>query len=149
MAATRWIKRNRSAEYRRFLGQKALVEHHFPCFRCQLYRNRLTCKATICPSPDCDRYLIRIRYDYEKVPRVEIRQPKITPSSKIHMYGCGALCLYDPRETPWQRTDNVHEKIIPWIAEWLVYYELYQIYGKWLGPEAQHGPNGKFQQVRT
>ena len=65
------------------------------------------------------------------------------------MYGNGPLCLYDPRETPWQRMDNVHQKIIPWIAEWLVYYELYLIYGKWLGPEALHGPNGKFWQVRT
>jgi hypothetical protein len=145
MAETKWIKRNRAAEYRHFLGQKALVERHFPCFTCQLYRNRLTCKATICPSPDCDHYLVRIRYDYEKVPRVEILEPPIPSSPKIHMYGCGALCLYDPREMPWERMDNVHEKIIPWIAEWLVYYELYLIYGKWLGPEAPHGPNGKFR----
>jgi hypothetical protein len=45
--------------------------------------------------------------------------------------------------------DNLHQKIIPWIAEWLVYYELYLICGKWLGPEAPHGPNGKFRQVRS
>jgi len=37
--------------------------------------------------------------------------------------------------------DNIHEKIIPWIAEWLVFYELYRICGKWLGPEAPHGGN--------
>ena len=148
MAGTRWIKRNRAAEYRHFLRQKALVEHDFPCFECRLYRNRLTCKGTITPSPGCDEYIVRIRYDYEKVPRVEIMQPRITPSSKIHMYGCGALCLYDPRETPWQRTDNIHEKIIPWTAEWLVFYELYLIHRKWLGPEAPHGNNGKVRQVR-
>jgi hypothetical protein len=149
MAGKRWIKRNRAAEYRHFLRQKALVQHHFPCFECQLYRNRLTCKGAITPSPGCDEYVVRIRYEYEKVPRVDIVQPTIKPSFKIHMYGCGALCLYDPRETPWQRGDNVHEKIIPWTAEWLVFYELYLIYGKWLGPEAPHGPSGKVQQVRS
>ncbi len=86
MAAKRWIKRNRSAEYRHFLRQKGLVEHDFPCFDCQLFRNRLTCKGRITPSAGCDEYVVRIRYDYEKVPRVHIIKPHIEPSSKIHMY---------------------------------------------------------------
>ena len=148
MAAIRWIKRDRAAEYRHFLRQKTLIEQHFPCFECHLYCNRLTCRGAITPSEGCDGYIIRIRYDYEKVPRVDIKHPHIIPSSKIHMYGCGALCLYDPRETPWQRWHNVHETIIPWIAEWLVFYELYLICGKWVGPEAPHGPNGKIRQAR-
>lgn len=36
-------------------------------------------------------------------------------------------------------SDNLHDKIIPWTAEWLVYYELFKLDGKWLGPEAPHG----------
>lgn len=59
------------------------------------------------------------------------------------MYEHGALCLYEPRETPWRSSDNLHEKIIPWTAEWLVFYELFLIYGKWLGPEAPHGASRK------
>ena len=143
MAARRWINPDRAAEYRLFLRQKSLIEQYFPCFKCHLYGNRLTCKGRIIPSEDCDEYLIRIRYDYEKVPRVEIIEPTIEPSPKIHIYGCGALCLCDPRQTPWRRLNNVHETIIPWTAEWLVYYELYLIRGKWLGPEAPHEASGK------
>lgn len=62
------------------------------------------------------------------------------------MYGDGRLCLYDYREQPWRDGDNIHEKIIPWTAEWLVFYELYLIRGKWLGPEAVHGAEGKTQE---
>jgi hypothetical protein len=143
MAAKRWINPDRAADYRHFLRQKSLIEQHFPCFECHLYGNRLSCKGKITPSEDCDQYLVRIRYDYEKVPRVEIIEPYIEPSSKIHIYGCGALCLYDPLQIPWRRSHNVHETIIPWTAEWLVYYELYLVCGKWLGPEAPHEPTRK------
>lgn len=145
----RWIEPNRAADYRRFICQKTLIESYFPCFRCRLFNNLLTCKGEIIPSQDCDEYSIVIQYAFRKVPRVTIAKPTIRPSSQIHMYRCGALCLYDPRETPWLRSDNVHEKIIPWVAEWLVFYELFVICGTWLGPEAPHGLNGKFQQVRS
>ena len=140
MGARNWINPDRAAQYRHFLRQKSLIEQFFPCFECQLYGNRLTCKGKIVPSDGCDEYLVRIRYDYEKVPRVEIIEPNIKPSLKIHIYGCGALCLYDHRQSPWQRSQNIHETIIPWTAEWLVYYELFLICGKWLGPEAPHEP---------
>jgi hypothetical protein len=51
------------------------------------------------------------------------------------------LCLFDPRERSWSNRDNLHETIIPWTAEWLVYYELFLISGVWHGPEAPHGDN--------
>ena len=140
MAAKRWINPDRAADYRHFLRQKSLIEQHFPCFECHLYGNRLSCKGKITPSEDCDQYLVRIRYDYEKVPRVEIIEPYIEPSSKIHIYGCGALCLYDPLQIPWRRSHNVHETIIPWTAEWLVYYELYLVCGKCSVPKRLMSP---------
>ena len=59
------------------------------------------------------------------------------------MYRDGTLCLYDFRVQPWSSWDNIHEKIIPWTAEWLVFYELYLMCGKWLGPEAPHGDGEK------
>ena len=45
------------------------------------------------------------------------------------MYDNGALCLYKPAETPWKLSDNLQKKIIPWAAEWLVFYELYLMCG--------------------
>jgi hypothetical protein len=141
MAIPRMIKRDRAAEYRHFVIQKQLVERHFPCFRCTLRKNILECVGEIVPSAQCSTYQIGIRYRNDGIPEVRIRRPEIP--NRIHMYGNGNLCLYDYREQPWSAGDNIHEKIIPWTAEWLVFYELYLICGKWLGPEAAHGVREK------
>jgi len=139
MRTRAWIKRDRATEYRRFVIQKALIEKYFPCFRCRLSRRRLDRDGLITPSLHCDTYRIGISYKQDGIPKVRIKEPQITPSGKIHMYRNGTLCLYEPAESPWTPGDNIHEKIIPWTAEWLVFYELYRIHGKWLGPEAPHG----------
>jgi len=132
--------------YRRFVVQKALVEKHYSCFKCKHSHRLLECEGFITPSEDCATYRIAISYEQNGVPRVRIKDPHINPSPDIHMYGNGSLCLYLPAEDPWKVSDNIHEKIIPWTAEWLVFYELYQICGKWLGPEAPHGVGEKKQQ---
>jgi len=103
----------------------------------------LRCEGVIVPSDGCDTYRIRILYPQFGVPTVRIREPEIAPSREIHMYRDGSLCLYKPAEQPWKITDLIHEKIIPWTAEWLVFYELYLLCGKWLGPEAEHDAIGE------
>ena len=55
------------------------------------------------------------------------------------MYRTGDLCLYHPLSQPWQGTEDLHATILPWVAEWLVFYELYLTKGRWLGPEIPHG----------
>ena len=42
---------------------------------------------------------------------------------------------------------KIHETIIPWTAEWLVFYELWQLTGEWYGAASPHGTNGKKQQT--
>lgn len=101
----------------------------------------LECVGHIVPSQDCNIYEVAIQYCMNKFPVVKIRRPHIP--NKIHMYRDGRLCLYDHREQPWSTLDNIHETIIPWTAEWLVYYELYLIFGKWFGREAPHGNKEK------
>ena len=146
MARKTWIKRDRATDYRRFVVQKALIEKHFPCFKCTLSHRRLRCEGLITPSDHCDTYKIAISYEQNGIPEVRIKEPEIAPSIDIHMYGDGTLCLYKPSDDPWTVEDNVHEKIIPWTAEWLVFYELYLLYGKWLGPEASHDYGNKTPQ---
>jgi hypothetical protein len=143
MAKIRRVSRDRGQEYRRFVIQKALIEKHFPCFNCTLRCRQLKCEGRITPSEGCATYRIQISYKPGGVPEVRIKEPRIIPSASIHMYPIGTLCLYQPSEDPWKSSDDIHRKIIPWTAEWLVFYELYLIYNKWLGPEAPHGANGK------
>jgi hypothetical protein len=131
------INRDHATEYRHFVAQKHLVERHFACFRCIVHRNVLDCFGEITPSIHCQTYQVAIRYRKGGIPNVKIRTPDIP--KPIHMYRDGTLCLYDYREQPWSTWNNIHETIIPWTAEWLVFYELYLMCGKWLGPEAAHG----------
>jgi hypothetical protein len=42
---------------------------------------------------------------------------------------------------------KIHETIIPWTAEWLVFYELWKISGKWMGPAALHGTDEKIPET--
>ena len=82
---------------------------------------------------------------------VRILEPGILPEiyRRVHIYRNGTLCLYDPRERPWSNRDNLHETVIPWTAEWLVYYELFLISGEWHGPEAPHGDQPKEPQDKA
>jgi hypothetical protein len=70
---------------------------------------------------------------------VRIINPHIDPKGAIHIYRDGHLCLYHPKSQPWSGNKNIHETIIPWTAEWLIFYELYLSEGRWLGPEISHG----------
>jgi hypothetical protein len=124
MAMKAWISRDRSLDYRRFVMQKMLIEKHFPCFKCRQSHRRLECEGCITPSEDCDTYRIAITYEQDRAPTVRIKYPQIKPSARIHMYNSGVLCLYFPPEDPWRPSDNIHEKIIPWTAEWLVFLRI-------------------------
>lgn len=130
---------NRGQHYRHFVMQKHLVEKHFPAFRCRLNRSVLECTGEIRPTDQSDPYTVRVSFTEWGVPEVRIVKPRIAHNSAIHMYRNGTLCLYHPPTQPWSGALDLHKTIIPWIAEWLVYYELYLTEGKWLGPEVPHG----------
>jgi hypothetical protein len=124
--------------YRRFVMQKKLMYQYFPDFRCSLARRQLTCIGEITPAEGCDTYTLKIQCGAGEIPKVWILAPKIVANSETHVYADGSLCLYYPLESPWRPTDNIHEKLVPWTAEWLVFYELYLISGVWLGKSAPH-----------
>ncbi len=122
-----------------FILEKNRLKKYFPFLRCTLQSNQLTCQGSITPSEGCDTYKIKLVYRKGKTPRVYIVDPPIEPNPKYHMYKEGSLCLFDPRVSPWRPDMMLHDTIIPWIAEWLVFYELWKDTGEWFGPEAPHG----------
>jgi hypothetical protein len=130
---------NRGHHYRHFVIQKYLVEKNFPVFRCRLNRGLLECSGDIRPTEKSETYAVHVSYTEWGLPAVHIVKPHIPPSPILHMYRDGRLCLYHPPTQPWSGEFDLHKTIIPWTAEWLVYYELYLTEGKWLGPEAAHG----------
>lgn len=129
-----------SAVHRRnhFILEMSRLKKYFPFLNCTLRGNQLTCRGTITPSDGCDTYKIKLVYIRGRTPKVYVIDPPIEPHPKYHIYDGGHLCLYDPRESPWSPDMMVHETIIPWTAEWLVFYEIWKETGDWLGPEAPH-----------
>jgi hypothetical protein len=82
---------------------------------------------------------VQISYEPWDPPEVTIMEPKLEHNDLIHMYPDGSLCLYDWRQQPWQNKWHLHETIIPWTAEWLVFYELFLLTGVWHGRSVAHG----------
>ncbi|WP_229368347.1 hypothetical protein [Telluribacter humicola] len=90
------------------------------------------------PTDDSPIYRLRLEYSVWGKPAMYIEEPEIIPSALIHIYKEGNLCLYYPKETPWKDHFHMKDTMLPWTAEWLVFYELYKLYGVWLGKSASH-----------
>ncbi|RYE55727.1 MAG: hypothetical protein EOP48_09585 [Sphingobacteriales bacterium] len=119
--------------------QKRWIEQAYPgIFRCHENNGVLTCKGKIRPTDDCDEYTITIQYVSGKPPRVYINSHHIKPRRLIHMYSDGSLCLHYPPDILWKHRTSVANYSIPWIAEWIVCYELWKITGKWEGSVVEH-----------
>jgi hypothetical protein len=90
------------------------------------------------PTPDSPAYLVRIIHDPRRAPRVYIDSHRLDMRCR-HIYPDGALCLYWPKEWWWTLGESLAATIVPWIAFWLYYYEIWEVCGEWLGPSSPHG----------
>jgi len=70
--------------------------------------------------------------------RVMVETKNLIKCADTHFNGDGSLCLYHPifdlKGKPY--LDLV--EVIPWISEWVYYYDKYLEYRVWLGPEYPH-----------
>lgn len=98
-------------------------------------------KIKLQPSIESKEYIIRIIYkklterpkillNINQIDNEKARIPHIFKDIKIGSNVYKSLCLYQKYE--WNNTHSITE-IIPWISEWLYYYELWCITGEWLG----------------
>jgi len=118
--------------------QVAEMAKRFPDLRFE--RSMMSWYGNLQPDDDATLYRIKITYCPPNPPKVWVRRPSLHPEVK-HRYSDGTLCLYDPREGEWDHSMLVSQTIVPWTAEWLLYYEAWLIdpEKRWFGPEAPHG----------
>lgn len=73
-----------------------------------------------------------------RLERVMVETKNLIKCADTHFNGDGSLCLYHPifdlKGKPY--LDLV--EVIPWISEWVYYYDKYLDYRVWLGPEYPH-----------
>lgn len=118
--------------------QKLNLEKTFPGFICSLNRkkgiSKLIVKGKIQPTPLSDNYNFQIVYISKKPPEITLLAPElISISNEVpipHVYPGNKLCLY---YKDWDSSKLISTNIIPWISEWLYYYEVWHATGEWFG----------------
>jgi hypothetical protein len=124
--------------YRKVVLEQTLIRENFPFFHSRISGVELTCRGFIIPTDQSPAYRVEIKYIPWCAPDVRIIEPKISFTPSAHMYQSNNLCLYDWREQPWQKNWHLHETVVPWTAEWLIFYELLLLTGKWHGKASDH-----------
>lgn len=132
-------KRKPYNKYAVLLNQKRLIEKHFNYLSCNICNYVLICTGGIQPSNCKNEYRIKIEYVVGKEPKTTILSPEIDPSPHIHMYQDHSLCLHYTPDMKWNEKTKIYLFTIPWISEWIIFYELYiSNGGKWLGKESPY-----------
>lgn len=117
--------------------QLAVMSLVHPAFRCSVNRGTLVCRGAITPTPLCCTYQVRITYRAPGAPRAFVVGPPLRrrkPDECIpHTYKGDHPCLYFPATNEWRPDRRLADTIIPWLSEWLFYYEVWRAIGEWLG----------------
>lgn len=114
------------------------LKRKFPFLKSRIKNDTLISTGNFSPR-DCESYSVRIEYRLGAAPKVYITSKDIFPSADIHMYREGSLCLFYPGDLKWGPTTSISEYTIPWIFEWIVFYEIYLLTGIWEAPSVAHG----------
>jgi hypothetical protein len=86
------------------------------------------------PSDLSRVYTARIDYRRGRYPSVRVLAPELQSTEGgflPHTYDDGTLCLHDAGQ--WNAAMLIVDTIVPWAAEWLLYYEIWLATGEWLG----------------
>lgn len=137
----------------RFIPQPAVtiaqqhmhMQQRFPSFR---FDRRKSCwLGTLKPTLASPSYCAEISYRMGKSPKVHLVEPRVNPKSP-HLYDDLSLCLYLPRDRSWHPGCLLVDTIVPWTAEWLLFYEYWQIHDEWIGEAAPHGVQPYRKQIK-
>ena len=114
--------------------QQYHIQKWFPKSRIYIKNSQLYWKSHIIPTQLSLKYQICLKYKLKQRPKVRVLEPTLKLPEKIsviHIYPDGTLCLYYKRG--WNGEMIIAETIVPWISEWLLYYELWLSTGQWYG----------------
>lgn len=112
------------------------MRSYFPQFRYRRVKNKPTWIGYLQPTEESPRYQIKVEYG-TSYPKVWVLKPILVEDAP-HRYPDKSLCLYFPRDRSWTRKKYICTTIIPWVSEWLAFYELWCVTGIWHGPEVPH-----------
>ena len=122
------------------LATKIECEKNFKWLKFAVTKNLLTAKGTL--SENGRQYSFDIAYSPflpGRFDRVMVDGIDLIKCADTHFNGDKSLCLYHPVYDLKGKLFMPLVNIIPFISEWVYYYEQYRKYKVWLGPEYPHG----------
>jgi hypothetical protein len=125
----------------------------YPHFRCWVKGAALCAVGAIRPTARSVAYKVRIAYRVGKPPDVYVLSPELEPHEPggrlPHVYPGDRLCLYLPGADEWTAEMSLAHTIVPWIAEWLFFYETWRVLGVWLGGGVEPVPHTTIRKKAT
>ena len=135
-------KRNQQNWFPFLIAQKALVEKYFNWLNLSIDVKNKSLEGKGILNIGEKSYSIQLsfspffpyRYD-----RIFVQDKSIKYNDNIHLYAVDlSLCLYHPIIDHPVLNKIPLFKMIPWISEWIIFYEQWKKYGVWLGKEIKH-----------
>lgn len=120
--------------------QNLYMQRRFPQFKFCWENGIGIWRGTLQPTPVSPVYHILIKYNIGLVPRVWVLSPELKATAP-HRYQDGYLCLYWDKEWAWFPDQDITKTIVPWVALWLYYYEIWLDTNEWLAEAAPHAPS--------
>lgn len=134
-------------------AQCMALAHTWPQLRCRFVGRgrgtRLVCRGALRPSPVTRTYEVRIEYTAGGAPHAFVEAPHLVGRPDVpaipHTYSSlpGAAteaCLFYPPDGDWREDRPLAATVVPWLLEWLVFYELWLSTGVWQGGGVEHAP---------
>lgn len=98
--------------------------------------DRLTWFWQVQPSPCSVTYTVRLMLQGIGSPKVHVVDPPLQlaegKNRLPHVFEADRLCLYYDDEFD-RRVDQLADTVVPWVSEWLFFYEQWLTTGEWHG----------------
>jgi len=115
--------------------QAGALRSLFPNGRVRVSHRGLVWEGELQPTPVSRTYTVRIEYDHGKIrPSVTVVDPPLERRDGQplpHVFPGDLLCLHLRDE--WDGRRLIAQTIVPWAAEWLLFYEIWLATGEWRG----------------
>jgi hypothetical protein len=113
------------------------MRYKHPHLKLTLRRNTAVWQGSWCPSDLSDTYLIRVTYAYRRRPVIAVLNPALKLAKgknklpHTYMDGQFDICVHEPDD--WSSRLLIADTIMPWVSQWLKFYECWQQTGSWEG----------------
>jgi len=124
--------------------QLCCLSELYPESKGNIIKNKLHWTYSLSPTDLSPIYKVKIEYSLRSSPEVFVVEPKLITrenESLQHVYRSEPfpkLCLYFPGDNEWNKKMLLAHTIVPWTCEWLYFYEIWLITGKWHADEVVH-----------